>query len=187
MITEHLCTYAMRNIRDHETATGQIPRRGISDAHGVRPSIWDLAANTATEVKGTLVDAGKRNQSASVLLPPAQAQRVMLIGGEPSDMHDQTGATNTTAITDLSDAEPAVATAASLAMRRMHLCATLLPDRTVLVNGGSMMEESGADAVFEAEIYHPDTGGGPGAGRWPRHRGWRGLTIRWRCSCRTAR
>ena len=130
--------------------------------NGVRPSIWDLAANTATEVKGTLVDAGKRNQSASVLLPPAQDQRVMLIGGGPSDMHDQTGATNTTAITDLSAAEPAVTTAAPMAMRRMHLCATLLPDRTVLVNGGSMMEESDADATFEAEIYHPDTRGGPG-------------------------
>ena len=41
----------------------------------------------------------------------------------------------------------------------MHLCATLLPNRTVLVNGGAMMEESRADATLEAEIYHPDTGG----------------------------
>jgi len=49
-----------------------------------------------------------------------------------------------------------------MAMRRMHLCATLLPNRTVLVNGGSMMEESNADAVFEAEIYHPDAGSTPG-------------------------
>ena len=110
--------------------------------NGVRPSIWDLATNTAADVDGVLVEAGKRNQSASVLLPPAQAQRVMLIGGGPSDMHDQTGATNTTAITDLSVANPAVAMAAPMAMRRMHLCATLLPDRTVLVNGGAMMEES---------------------------------------------
>jgi hypothetical protein len=51
-----------------------------------------------------------------------------------------------------------------MAMRRMHLCATLLPDRTVLVNGGSMMEESGADATLDAEIYRPDPGGG--AGTW---------------------
>jgi hypothetical protein len=130
--------------------------------NGVRPSIWSLTANTATDVGGVLVDAGKRNQSASVLLPPAQAQRVMLMGGGPSDMHDQTGATNTTAITDLSVANPAVTTAAPMAMRRMHLCATLLPDRTVLVNGGAMMEESAADATLEAEIYHPDPGGGPG-------------------------
>ena len=63
---------------------------------------------------------------------------------------------------ELAGADPAVATAAPMAMRRMHLCATLLPDRTVLVNGGSMMEESNADAVFEAEIYHPDAGSGPG-------------------------
>jgi hypothetical protein len=44
-------------------------------------------------------------------------------------------------------------------MQRMHLCATLLPDRTVLVNGGAMMEESAADAMLNAEIYHPDIGG----------------------------
>ena len=86
----------------------------------------------------------------------------MLIGGGPSDMHDMTGATNTTAITDLSVPNPVLATAAPMAMPRMHLCATLLPDRTVLVNGGAMMEESAADATLDAEIYHPDIGGGPG-------------------------
>ena len=131
--------------------------------NGVRPSVWNLAANTAVEVTGVLVDAGKRNQSASVLLPPAQGQRVMLMGGGPSDMHDQTGATGSAAICDLSAAHPAVVTATPMTMRRMHLCATLLPDRTVLVNGGSMMEESAADAVLEAEIYHPGAAGGPGA------------------------
>jgi len=86
----------------------------------------------------------------------------MIMGGGPSDMHDQTGTTNTTAITDLSVANPAAVTAAPMAMRRMHLCATLLPDRTVLVNGGAMMEESRADATLEAEIYRPDFGGGAG-------------------------
>ena len=131
--------------------------------NGLRPSIWDLASNTATDVQGTLVDASRRNQAASVLLPPAQAQRVMLIGGGPSDMHDRTGATSTTAVTDLSVPNPAVVTAAPMAMRRMHACATLLPDRTVLVSGGAMMEESGADATLDAEIYHVDVAGGPGA------------------------
>jgi Domain of unknown function (DUF1929)/FG-GAP-like repeat/FG-GAP repeat len=130
--------------------------------NGVRPSIWDLTTNTVTEVKGLLPDAGSRNQAASVLLPPVQDQRVLLIGGGPYDMHDQTGATASTALTDLGAAEPEVRAAAPMAMRRMHLCATLLPDRTVLVNGGSMMEESGADATLEAEIYHPDAAGGPG-------------------------
>jgi hypothetical protein len=130
--------------------------------NGVRPSIWDLTTNTVAEIKGVPPDAGSRNQAASVLLPPAQDQRVLLIGGGPYDMHDQTGATATTAITDLTAAEPEVRAAAPMAMRRMHLCATLLPDRTVLVNGGSMMEESGVDATLDAEIYHPDPAGGPG-------------------------
>ncbi|MFE3226445.1 hypothetical protein [Nocardia sp. NPDC059228] len=34
-----------------------------------------------------LVDPGSRSQSTSVLLPPAQAQRVMLIGGGSVDPH----------------------------------------------------------------------------------------------------
>ncbi len=83
-------------------------------------------------------------------------------------MHNQAGATGSTAIADLSQANPAYAAAPQLMMPRMHLCATLLPDRTVLVNGGAMMEESAADAAFDAEIYHPDPGGGAGAGRWRR-------------------
>lgn len=125
--------------------------------NGARPSIWDLETNTAVVVKGVLDFPGWRNQSASVLLPPAQDQRVMLMGGGSSDMHDP-GTTDSSAITDLAAPDPAVTRGPSLAMRRMHLCATLLPDRTVLVNGGAMMEESAADAVFDAEIYHPDAG-----------------------------
>jgi hypothetical protein len=45
----------------------------------------------------------------------------------------------------------------------MHLCATLLPDRTVLVNGGSGMEESHAHASPHAEIYDPGTDAWRGA------------------------
>jgi len=132
------------------------------DNNGVKSAIWNLATNTTTDVLG-LPFAGMRNQAASVLLPPAQDQRVLIIGGGAYDMHNQAGATGSTAIADLAAANPAYAAAAPLQMPRMHLCATLLPDRTVLVNGGSMMEESAADAAFEAEIYHPDAGGGAGA------------------------
>jgi hypothetical protein len=128
------------------------------DNNGVKPAIWDIATNAATDVLG-LPFAGMRNQSASVLLPPAQDQRVMIIGGGPYDMHNQAGATGSTAIADLDTANPAYAAAAPLMMPRMHLCATLLPDRTVLVNGGSMMEESAAEASFDAELYKPASGG----------------------------
>ncbi len=127
------------------------------DNNGVKPAVWDLASNAATEVGG-LPDAGMRNQSASVLLPPAQDQRVMIIGGGPYDMHNQAGATGSTAIADLSAPAATYTPAAPLNMPRMHLCATLLPDRSVLVNGGAMMEESAADAALDAEIYHPGPG-----------------------------
>ncbi|WP_433508051.1 galactose oxidase-like domain-containing protein [Pseudonocardia halophobica] len=99
-----------------------------------------------------------RNQAASVLLPPVQDQRVMIVGGGPWDMHDMTGATGSAAVVDLKAAAPRYVATGSLAMPRMHLCATLLPDRTVLVNGGAMMEESAADAALEAEIYVPASG-----------------------------
>jgi hypothetical protein len=127
------------------------------DNNGVRPAVWDLATNTTVDVPG-LPEPGSRNQSASVLLPPAQAQRVMIIGGGPYDMHNQAGATASTAIADLGAAAPAYVRAADLHMARMHLCATLLPDRTVLVNGGAMMEETAAQAALGAEIHDPATG-----------------------------
>jgi hypothetical protein len=131
------------------------------DNNGVKPALWNIVNNAATDVLG-LPFAGMRNQSASVLLPPAQDQRVMIIGGGPYDMHNQAGATGSTAIADLGVANPTYAAAAGLMMPRMHLCATLLPDRTVLVNGGSMMEESAVDAALDAEIYTPGVGGGAG-------------------------
>src|SRR5664279_6173913 len=73
-------------------------------------------------------------------------------------MHNQAGATGSTAIADLANAAPGYTPAAPLTMPRMHLCATLLPDRGVLVNGGAMMEESAVEAALAAEIYQPGTG-----------------------------
>ena len=136
------------------------------DNNGVRPAVWNLATNATTDVPG-LPDPGSRNQSASVLLPPAQAQQVMIIGGGPYDMHNQAGATAATAVADLTAAAPVYARTADLHMGRMHLCATLLPDRTVLVNGGAMMEETAAQAAFGAEIYHPAAGEWRDGGRQP--------------------
>ena len=92
-------------------------------------------------------------------------------------MHDQTGATTTTAIADLPAPDPAYGRGADCAMRRMHLCATLLPDRTVLVNGGSMMEES-ARAGHARRRDLPPGHGGAGSGAWPRRPGAAALPLR---------
>ncbi len=130
------------------------------DNNGVKPAIWDLGDATPRPTSSGCRTPGMRNQSASVLLPPAQDQRVMIIGGGPYDMHNQAGATGSTAIADLSaagaDLYPRRAPAT---WPRMHLCATLLPDRAVLVNGGAMMEESAADAGLRRRDLPPGAAG----------------------------
>ena len=136
--------------------------------NGQRPGIWDPAANTVVQVDG-LPEPGLRNQSTSVLLPPAQDQKVMITGGGGADIH-AIGTTAKTAIVDLTAAAPAYTPGPPMHHPRMHACATLLPDRTVLVNGGSGMEESHEHVSPHAEIYHPDTNTWRGAAASRAHR-----------------
>jgi hypothetical protein len=126
--------------------------------NGQRPAVWDPVGDTVAQVDG-LPEPGFRNQCASVLLPPAQDQKVMVVGGGGADIH-AVGTTATSAIADLGAAHPVFVPGPPMHHARMHLCATLLPDRTVLVNGGSGMEESHAHASPHAEIYDP------GANAW---------------------
>src|SRR6185437_2409366 len=53
---------------------------GHSDGAGRRPGLWNLADNSFTPVDG-LRDPNLTETSTSVLLPPAQDQRVMVLGG----------------------------------------------------------------------------------------------------------
>ena len=106
-----------------------------------------------------LLDAYQRNQSASVLLPPAQHQQVMIIGGGPGmEMANATGHTETV---DLDQAAPAYVESMPMSLPRIHLNAVLLPDRSVFVSGGAMTHEGGGMMPIprlQSEIYHPDTG-----------------------------
>lgn len=124
--------------------------------NGVRPSVWDMGSGAVTDVPG-LTAPDMRNQSASVLLPPAQLQRVMLVGGGGADMHNQGPAVPDTALVDLAGPAPAYRPGPALHHGRMHLCAVLLPDRTVLVTGGSQMEEMAGMAAPHAEVFDPVT------------------------------
>jgi hypothetical protein len=96
-----------------------------------------------------------RNQSASVLLPPGQDQRVMVIGGGPVGKQDQTDATGAVSIADLADADPHYVAVTPMGLPRLHLNAVLLPDRTVFVSGGSLKQEDQPLARLEGEIYDP--------------------------------
>ena len=78
----------------------------------------------------------------------------MILGGGPGDASNATGST---AIVDLTAANPAYAPAAEMGLPRMHLNAVLLPDHTVFVSGGALSRESHVGARLQSEIYDPET------------------------------
>lgn len=125
--------------------------------NGMRPSMWDPLTGATTEVTG-LSDPGSRNQSASVLLPPAQDQRVLILGGGGFDMHSPAPALADARIVDTTVANPVYEAVPPMDHARMHLSAVLLADRTVLATGGSGMEEMAHAAPAHAEIFDPATG-----------------------------
>jgi galactose oxidase-like protein len=124
----------------------------------LEPCIIDLTTNPVqtTPVFG-IHDRNMRNQSASVLLPPAQDQRVMLVGGGPDGKQNKTDAIDSVDIVDLKAAHPAFTAAAPLNLPRLHLNTVLLPDRTVFVTGGSLKQEDAPLARLQSEIYDPAT------------------------------
>ena len=142
---------------------GKMDTDGDSD-----PLLFDpLQPSQATLITG-LDDRGRCNQSASVVLPPAQAQRFMILGGGPQDEDGQPRqpATTRVAVVDLTEAVPTFRAVAPLNRERMHVNAVLLPDRTVLATGGGVTREASTggvidpeafNEVFEAETYNPAT------------------------------
>jgi hypothetical protein len=129
--------------------------------NGATPCILTIPADPRQEITetpvsfpaGLSINAG--NQAASVMLPPAQRQQVMLFGGnDGSSMMP----VNRVAITsDLTTANPTYTAAPSLRYPRMHLNAVLLPDRTIFVCNGSSMQEDSTTSKLPAEIYNPAT------------------------------
>ena len=127
------------------------------------PYLLDLTANPiGVRTVDGLELPESRNQSTSVLLPPAQAQRVAIFGGAPPEGEEN--ATDNVNTIDLSNPATARYTPArSLLLPRVHLNAVILPDRTIFVCGGALQREGGAagerkiTARFQSEIYDPQT------------------------------
>jgi hypothetical protein len=104
-----------------------------------------------TPVTG-LTEPAARDQSASVLLPPAQDQRVMIMGGGSLPTGESLANVD---IIDTDAHSPAYTPGPPMLHARMHVNAVLLPDRTVFATGGAAGREM--DPVFESEIYDPAT------------------------------
>src|SRR4030095_13627078 len=130
----------------------------MDDELPVNPAILDLSHDPLhiTNVDG-LEGGGMPNQSASVLLPPAQDQKVMIMGGGPAGKPNKTDAIDNVDIVDLKAAAPHFFPVSPLNFPRLHLNAVLLPDHTVFVTGGSLKQEDAPLARLQPEIYDPAT------------------------------
>jgi hypothetical protein len=131
------------------------------------PFIFDPINPTGAVRLPNLTDIGQCNQCASVILPPAQDQKVMILGGGPEDDENPNAprgiATKRSQIIDFKAANPGYAPRQDMNHERMHVNAVLLPDRTIIAVGGGVTREASARSavvdpqggreVFEAEIY----------------------------------
>jgi hypothetical protein len=128
----------------------------MDDALLLDPCAIDLTHNPVqTQFVAGLNARDMRSQSASVLLPPAQDQRVMLAGGGPEGKQNKTDAVDAVDIVDFKNQHPVIVAGQPLNLPRLHLNTVLLPDRTVFATGGSLKQEDTPFARLQSEIYDP--------------------------------
>jgi Domain of unknown function (DUF1929) len=122
---------------------------------GRTPGLWDVKTNSFQLVTG-LPDSTGTETSGSVLLPPAQAQKVMILGG--GGVGESTSATSRTAIVDLKSSKPVYRPGPDLAHATRYPLSVILPDDTVFVTGGSRYYRGKHQSNnHDARIYHPET------------------------------
>ncbi|MFD8751452.1 galactose oxidase-like domain-containing protein [Kitasatospora sp. NPDC059577] len=143
------------------TASGKLFYSGSNGGYGPAekgrvPGVWDLSDNGFQPVPG-LRDPELTETSSSVLLPPAQAQKVMVLGG--GGVGESPLSTARTDIADLSVAAPSFAPGPDLpAGGTRYLNSVILPDDTVLTTGGSSgYRGRGESDLLKAQVYHPDS------------------------------
>lgn len=145
---------ALHLLRDGHLFYSGVATFGSSTAD-TPAGIWDYATNAYRSVPG-LVDDARRDQGASVMLPPAQDQRVMVIGG--GDHVGPGNAVASTGIVDLKQVTPSYTTGPALDTAKMYVNAVILPDSTVFETGGATKSVlNGGTPVTSTQIYHPRT------------------------------
>ena len=114
--------------------TGSNSGYGPSTAAWRTPGFWNIYTNKFTPVPG-IQDPQDLETSASVLLPPAQKQTFMVLGG--GGVGQSKLATARTALIDTAAPDPHWVKGPSLARPTRYPITVLLPSDQVLVTGGS--------------------------------------------------
>ncbi|MEU5219498.1 kelch motif-containing protein [Streptomyces sp. NPDC020807] len=122
---------------------------------GREPGLWDLKKNTFTKLGG-LTAPDQLETSSSVMLPPVQSQKVMVLGG--GGVGESPKSTARTSIVDVSQDSPVFKDGPALPQGTRYLSSVLLPDDTVFTSGGSEQYRgrSGSD-ILKAQFYDPKT------------------------------
>lgn len=137
-------------------ANGNLFYSGSSFSNnGVTAGVWNPLTGSYTDVPG-LPAPTLRGSSSSILLPPAQAQKVMVMGGLGGNT-----ATNSTAVVNLSgvgtsaNPTPTYVAGPNMEAAKMFVGAVILPDYTVMETNGASQYKTGG--VHTAEDYNPVT------------------------------
>ena len=122
------------------TANGQLFFTGSNSGYGPAtpawrtPGFWNVKTGAFKPVPG-IADPQDLETSASVLLPPAQKQTIMVLGG--GGVGQSNTATARTALLDMAAPDPQWTPGPNLAEPTRYPITVLLPDDDVLVTGGS--------------------------------------------------
>lgn len=120
---------------------------------GREAGLWDLEKNSFTKLGG-LTDPDQLETSASLILPPAQDQKVMVLGG--GGVGESPRSTARTSIVDLSEDSPVFTDGPALPQGTRYLSSVLLPDDTVFTTGGSEQYRGrGGSDILKAQFYDP--------------------------------
>lgn len=123
------------------------------DNVGRKPGIWDLKSNKFQLVPG-MSDPNILETSMSVLLPPAQQQRYMVLGG--GGVGEDPRSTDKTRIVDLHSPSPRFKDGPPLYAKARYPSSVVMPDDTVLTTNGSGDYRGRSDSnVLKAELYDP--------------------------------
>ncbi|MGW4973607.1 galactose oxidase-like domain-containing protein [Streptomyces albidoflavus] len=118
---------------------------------GRDPGIWNFETNTFRKLPG-LSDPKLMETSATVLLPPAQDERFMVVGG--GGVGESERSSEKTRIIDLKDDAPRFTDGPSLDKGTRYPQTSVLPDDSVLITGGSEdYRGRGGSDIKEARLY----------------------------------